>query len=285
MTGSENRRLRRRLCRPRHRSLLRRARPRRRAAGRRAREDRGAARRRDPDPRAGSRRARRAQPRAAEFTTDVAEAIDGAEFLFVASARRRRTPGDADLSRGLDRDRRAAAARRPHRARDEVDVPVGTGDQGPRGARCARPRATSATSSNPEFLAEGTARRDFMHPDRIVDRRLRRATDGDAVADLHAALDAPIVRTDVNSAEMIKMASNAFLSTRISFINEIANVCELDRRGRHGGRQGHGARPPSRQALPARRDRLRRLVLPEGRLGAEAARRATPATTSSCCRR
>jgi UDPglucose 6-dehydrogenase len=80
--------------------------------------------------------------------------------------------------------------------------------------------------ANPEFLAEGTALRDFMHPDRIVVGSSV-AADAELVADLHAGLDAPILRTDVNSAEMIKMASNAFLSTRISFINEISNVCEL----------------------------------------------------------
>jgi UDPglucose 6-dehydrogenase len=79
--------------------------------------------------------------------------------------------------------------------------------------------------SNPEFLAEGRAVHDFMHPDRIVIGAFE-AEDGDRVAKLYASLDAPMVRSDVNSAEMIKLAANAFLMTRISFINEIANVCE-----------------------------------------------------------
>jgi UDPglucose 6-dehydrogenase len=81
-------------------------------------------------------------------------------------------------------------------------------------------------ASNPEFLAEGSAVRDFLHPDRIVVGSFDNA-DGDALEALHAGLDAPVVRTDVPSAEMVKLAANAYLGTRISFINEIANVCEL----------------------------------------------------------
>ena len=80
-------------------------------------------------------------------------------------------------------------------------------------------------ASNPEFTAEGTAVADFLHPDRIVVGAFR-DEDGDAVAALHAGIDGPVVRCDVASAEMIKLAANAALMTRISFINEIANVCE-----------------------------------------------------------
>jgi UDPglucose 6-dehydrogenase len=80
--------------------------------------------------------------------------------------------------------------------------------------------------SNPEFTAEGSAVKDFMEPDRIVIGGFDDA-DAAAVEDLHAGIDAPVVRTDVASAEMVKLASNAFLATRISFVNEIANVCEL----------------------------------------------------------
>jgi UDPglucose 6-dehydrogenase len=79
--------------------------------------------------------------------------------------------------------------------------------------------------SNPEFTAEGTAVRDFMEPDRIVIGAFAEA-DGDAVEELHRGIAAPVVRADVASAEMIKLAANAALMTRISFINEIANVCE-----------------------------------------------------------
>src|SRR5437763_1993392 len=100
-------------------------------------------------------------------------------------------------------------------------LPVGTG-------RSIRRRSDSlGYVSNPEFLKEGSAVDDFMRPDRVV---VGAADDSTAfaerVAALYAPLDAPIVRTDIASAEMIKLASNAFLATKISFINEIANVSE-----------------------------------------------------------
>jgi UDPglucose 6-dehydrogenase len=102
-------------------------------------------------------------------------------------------------------------------------VPVGTG-------RSIRREANGmGYVSNPEFLKEGTAVDDFMRPDRVVvgsDDLDGDAVFGDRVAALYAPLDAPVVRTDVASAEMIKLASNAFLATKISFINEIANVSE-----------------------------------------------------------
>ena len=80
--------------------------------------------------------------------------------------------------------------------------------------------------SNPEFLAEGSAVADFMSPDRIVVGAFA-DEDGERVVELHGAIETQVVRTDVPSAELVKLAANAFLSTRISFINEIANVCEL----------------------------------------------------------
>jgi UDPglucose 6-dehydrogenase len=104
-------------------------------------------------------------------------------------------------------------------------VPVGTGER-IRAVLNQRGLRHVAYVSNPEFTAEGTAVRDFLHPDRIVVGSFAPA-EGEAVAGLHEGIDAPVLKTDVASAEMIKMASNAFLSTRISFINEIANVCEL----------------------------------------------------------
>jgi UDPglucose 6-dehydrogenase len=103
-------------------------------------------------------------------------------------------------------------------------VPVGTG-------RTVRHRLDDrgltnvGYVSNPEFTAEGTAVRDFMHPDRVVIGAFD-AADAEVVERLHEGIEAPVVRSDVNSAEMIKLAANAFLMTRISFINEIANVCE-----------------------------------------------------------
>jgi UDPglucose 6-dehydrogenase len=103
-------------------------------------------------------------------------------------------------------------------------VPVGTGEK-VRHALDARGLEHVGYVANPEFTAEGSAVHDFLHPDRIVIGAFDPA-DGDRVEALHAGVDAPVVRSDVYSAEMVKLASNAFLMTRISFINEIANVCE-----------------------------------------------------------
>ena len=158
------------------------------------------------------------------YTLDVAEAVAGADFLYVAVGTPPTYSGDADLSavwtvvdelRGLER---AAVVVM------KSTVPVGTG-------ATVRHRLDDAGLghvgyvSNPEFTAEGTAIRDFQHPDRIVIGSFEDAH-GDAVAELHEGIDGPIVRCDVPSAEMIKLAANAALMTRISFINEIANVCE-----------------------------------------------------------
>src|SRR5207245_8660552 len=96
-------------------------------------------------------------------------------------------------------------------------VPVGTGEK-VRAALDARGLGSIGYVSNPEFLAEGHAVRDFLAPDRIVIGAFH-AQDGEAVEALYGGIDAPIVRTDVASAEMIKLAANAFLMTRISFIN------------------------------------------------------------------
>jgi UDPglucose 6-dehydrogenase len=158
------------------------------------------------------------------YTLDVREALDGAEFVFVCVDTPPLYSGDADLSRvwtvvdELPQDTRATIVMKS-------TVPVGTGEK-VRDALDSRGLATVGYVSNPEFTAEGTAVRDFMKPDRIVVGAFDDA-DGEAVEKLHAGIDAPVVRADVNSAEMIKLAANAFLMTRVSFINEIANVCEL----------------------------------------------------------
>src|SRR5213082_339759 len=157
------------------------------------------------------------------FTLDVREAVVGADFLYVAVGTPPTYAGDADLSAvwtvvdELPDDARATIVMKS-------TVPVGTGEK-VRAALDARGLEAIGYVSNPEFTAEGTAVRDFMEPDRVVIGAFDEA-DGDAVEALHAGIDAPVVRADVNSAEMIKLAANAFLMTRISFINEIANVCE-----------------------------------------------------------
>ena len=111
--------------------------------------------------------------------------------------------------------------------------------------------------SNPEFLKEGAAIDDFLHPDRVVIGAFD-AAHGDRVEALYAPLGAPIVRTTVPSAEMVKYASNAFLATKISFINEIANVCEEV--GADVAVVAHGMGLDARigPLVPAGRDRLRR---------------------------
>ncbi|HZN22505.1 MAG TPA: UDP-glucose/GDP-mannose dehydrogenase family protein [Gaiellaceae bacterium] len=158
------------------------------------------------------------------FTTDVAQAIEGAEVVYVAVGTPPTYSGDADLSAVwtvVDElpqvDRRIVVAMKS-------TVPVGTG-AAVRHRLDERGLEDVGYVSNPEFTAEGAAVYDFMHPDRIVVGAFDQA-DGDVVERLHAGIDAPVVRCDVASAEMIKLAANAALVTRISFINEIANVCE-----------------------------------------------------------
>jgi UDPglucose 6-dehydrogenase len=158
------------------------------------------------------------------YTLDVREALDGAEFLFICVGTPPTHSGDADLSAvwtvvdELPPDARATVVMKS-------TVPVGTGEK-VRAFLDSRGLGSVGYVSNPEFTAEGTAIHDFMRPDRVVIGAFDSA-DGDDVEALHAGIDAPFVRADVNSAEMIKLAANAFLVTRISFINEIANVCEL----------------------------------------------------------
>jgi UDPglucose 6-dehydrogenase len=153
-----------------------------------------------------------------------AEDVVGCEFLFVCVDTPPTYSGDADLSRVWTVvDELPELEGHPILVMKST-VPVGTGEK-VRVGLDQRGLEHVGYASNPEFLAEGRAIVDFMGPDRIVVGAFA-AEDAEAVAGLYAAIDAPIVRTDVNSAEMIKLAANAFLMTRISFINEIANVCE-----------------------------------------------------------
>ncbi|HEU4462298.1 MAG TPA: nucleotide sugar dehydrogenase, partial [Solirubrobacterales bacterium] len=154
------------------------------------------------------------------FTTDMDELLNGARLLFVCVDTPPTYSGDADLSRV-----RAVVQELPedgdHVLIMKSTVPAGTGES------IRRDMPKLAYVSCPEFLKEGTAVEDFMNPDRVV---VGADAGDDAAADAVEALYRPlggeILRTDVASAEMIKLASNAFLATKISFINEIANVCE-----------------------------------------------------------
>jgi UDPglucose 6-dehydrogenase len=154
------------------------------------------------------------------FTTEMSELLNGPRLLFVCVQTPPTYSGDADLSavhRAVEeigeRDGRALVMK--------STVPVGTGQS------IQREAPDLAYVSCPEFLKEGTAVKDFLEPDRVV---IGAEVDDDwaaeAVEAVYESLGAPIVRTDLSSAEMIKLASNAYLATKISFINEIANVCD-----------------------------------------------------------
>lgn len=162
-----------------------------------------------------------------EFTTSYDEAVKGAEFVFIAVGTPEGVDGEADLQYVR------AAATSVAQAMDgpvilinKSTVPVGTGDWVADIVKQHQPEAIPfAVVSCPEFLREGSAILDFMNPARTVLGSLDKEA-AERVAQLHIPLRAPIVITDLRTAEMIKYASNAFLATKISFINEIANICE-----------------------------------------------------------
>ena len=157
------------------------------------------------------------------FTTELDEVVS-APIMFVCVGTPPTYSGDADLSAVWTVVDHLPALEERAILVMKSTVPVGTGEK-VRAALDARGLAHVGYVSNPEFLSEGSAVEDFMHPDRIVVGSFTEA-DAGTVVSLYEPLEAPIVRADVASAEMIKLAANAFLMTRISFINEIANVCE-----------------------------------------------------------
>ena len=154
------------------------------------------------------------------FTTDMAEVLEHARLLFVCVDTPPTYSGDADLSR-VESVLADLGESDQHALVMKSTVPVGTGRS------IQRRRPGTGYVSNPEFLKEGSAVADFMSPDRVVVGADEGSEEfAERVGALYAPLDAPLVRTDVASAEMVKLASNAFLATKISFINEIANVSE-----------------------------------------------------------
>ncbi|MFL5894320.1 MAG: UDP-glucose dehydrogenase family protein [Thermoleophilaceae bacterium] len=154
------------------------------------------------------------------FTLEMPEVVENAELIFCCVDTPPTYSGDADLSR-VQKVVQEVGDLDSHALVMKSTVPVGTGRS------IKRALDEMGYVSNPEFLKEGSAISDFMRPDRVAigagaeDQRF-----GDRVEALYEPLGAPIVRTDVASSEMIKLASNAFLATKISFINEIANVSE-----------------------------------------------------------
>ena len=161
------------------------------------------------------------------FTTDYGDALKEAEFIFIAVNTPEGMEGEADLryvraaatevARTLDHDAIVV---------NKSTVPIGTGDMVANIIeRHARPGLNVSVVSNPEFLREGSAVYDCQHPDRVVLGAQDR-TAAEQVAQLYLSLRCPIIITDLRTAEMIKYASNAFLATRLSFINEIASICD-----------------------------------------------------------
>jgi UDPglucose 6-dehydrogenase len=161
------------------------------------------------------------------FTTSYPEALAGAEFVFIAVGTPEGVDGEADLQYVQSvAEVVARTMDHPLIIVNKSTVPVGTGDWVADIVSANQPRPLEfAVVSNPEFLREGSAILDFMNPDRVVLGSLNREA-ADRVAQLYLGLRARIIITDLRTAEMIKYASNAFLATRISFINEIANICE-----------------------------------------------------------
>jgi UDPglucose 6-dehydrogenase len=164
------------------------------------------------------------------FTTDIATALDGAEAVFIAvGTPTRRGDGHADLTYVMAAARDVARAAKGYVVIvTKSTVPVGTNAQVRDVVAEANPDLDFDVASNPEFLREGAAIDDFMKPDRVV---VGTETDRAAavMSDIYRPLylrDFPILTTDLESAEMIKYAANAFLATKISFINEIAALCE-----------------------------------------------------------
>ncbi|MBI3164448.1 MAG: UDP-glucose/GDP-mannose dehydrogenase family protein, partial [Chloroflexi bacterium] len=161
------------------------------------------------------------------FTTSYADALKGAEYAFIAVG----TPSGSDGSADLQYVAAAATSiaknmTAPLVLINKSTVPIGTGDWVADIVKGAQPKPIDfAVVSCPEFLREGSAIGDFMNPHRTVIGSLDRDA-ANKVAQLHLPLRAPIVITDLRTAEMIKYASNAFLATKISFINELADLCE-----------------------------------------------------------
>jgi UDPglucose 6-dehydrogenase len=162
------------------------------------------------------------------FTTDFKKALEGAEYVFIAVGTPSGSDGEADLQYVKSAAESIAdIVDWPTLIINKSTVPVGTGNWVADVIRKRRGSSEIEFSviSNPEFLREGSAINDFLNPDRVVLGSESRVA-ANKVALLYQPLRCPIMITDLRTAEMIKYASNAFLATRISFINEISNICE-----------------------------------------------------------
>ena len=180
------------------------------------------------------------------FTTDTALAVREALVVFLAVGTPEGEDGEADLSQ---------ISRRRNRSRQSLfdykvivtksTVPIGTGQRLTQVLNATRPAVDFDVVSNPEFLREGAAIQDFMRPDRIVIGTSSERAESHHAGDLPAPvlIETPVIMTDVETAEMIKYTSNAYLAVKISYINEVANLCERVGADVHLAK-GHGARRP-----------------------------------------
>lgn len=161
------------------------------------------------------------------FTTSLRDGIKKSSIIFIAVGTPPKPNGDADLTHVEDVSRQIAKNMSSHTLIVEKStVPVDTGKWVKRTIEINNKRKVSFdVASNPEFLREGSAIEDFMHPDRIIiGANTKKAKD--ILVKLYKSFDAPMVITDIESAEIIKHASNSFLATKISFINAVSNICE-----------------------------------------------------------
>ena len=205
------------------------------------------------------------------FTTDLQAAVQASEIVFIAVGTPQGEDGSADLQHVLAVARDIGRAMNKYTVVvDKSTVPVGTAKK-VHATIAAETTQSFSVVSNPEFLKQGAAIEDFMKPDRVVI-----GCDDERSAEVMREVYGPFTRTgapimvmDTASAELCKYAANSILATRISFMNEIANVCEAVGRRRGSGAQGDGRGPPNRQLVPLSWRRVRRQLLSEGRQGAD----------------
>lgn len=162
------------------------------------------------------------------FSTQIAAAVKKSDIIFIAVGTPPRSDGEADLSAVENVASKIAKSMDSYKlVVEKSTVPVNTGEWVKRTISMHNSKKIKFdVASNPEFLREGSAINDFMHPDRIVIGVETKRSES-MLQELYAPLNAPIVVTDIKSAEIIKHASNSFLATKISFANAVANVCDL----------------------------------------------------------
>ena len=217
------------------------------------------------------------------------EPAEAADAIFIAvGTPSRRGDGHADLSYVYQAAREIADVLDGYKVIvTKSTVPVGTGDEVERIIAEARPDADFAVVSNPEFLREGAAIGDFKRPDRIVigtdDERAREVM-ADALPPALPQPATPLLFTGRRTAELIKYAANAFLATKITFINEIADLCEQVGADVQEVARGIGLDNRIGSKFLHCRPRLRRLLLPQGHDGADADRRRTSARRAASSR-